>query len=80
VGPHSGFRVSFGFRLVGMWGPLLVIARGKLAFTSPGLCCGTPLRRWRSGLSRFSDLHGWSPSAMNVQVRACDRLLAPYKL
>ena len=28
----------------------------------------------------FSDLHGWSMSDMNVQVRTCDGLLVPYRL
>ena len=29
MGPRPVFRVSFGFRLVGMWVPLLVITKGN---------------------------------------------------
>jgi hypothetical protein len=51
VGPYPGFRVSFWFRLVGMWVSLLVITRGNFALTGLGLSCWTPSRRWRLGLS-----------------------------
>jgi hypothetical protein len=36
VGPHPGFQVNFGFRLVGMWMPLLVITRGTSSSLAPG--------------------------------------------
>ena len=51
VGPYSGFRVSFWFRLVGCGVSLLVIMRGNLVLTGLGLFGWTPSCRWRSGLS-----------------------------
>jgi hypothetical protein len=79
VGPHPGFQVNFGFRLVGMGGVAAGDHEGNLALTGPGLFGCTPLLCWRSGLSVSFDLHGWSTSGMNVQVSTCDGLLAPYR-
>jgi hypothetical protein len=78
VGPHPGFQVNFGFRLVGMWMPLLVITRGTSLHWPRALWLNT-VTSLAVGLECVVDLHGWSTSDMNVQVSTCDGLLAPYK-
>ena len=78
MGSHPGFRVSFRFRLVGVVS-LLVITSGNLA--SLALDSLAEHRHVLGGWAWvcFFDLHGWSTSDMNVQVRTCDGLLAPYR-
>jgi hypothetical protein len=79
-GASLGFRVSFRLRLVGMRGAAADDHEGEPRPHWPrALWLNTRhVADGRAWVCRF-DLHGWSTSDMNVQVRAGDGLVAPYR-
>jgi hypothetical protein len=59
VGPYSGFRVGFRFRLVGVWGVAAGGHEGNFASPSLDSLAGwTPSGRWWSGWGVSFDCHG----------------------
>jgi hypothetical protein len=81
VGPYSGFRVSFWFRLVGMRGAAAGDHEGEPRHHWPRALWLNTVTSLAVGLECVVLIvMAGSTSDMNVQVRTGDGLLAPYRL